>query len=251
MSWKHGDDYELAKTRYDTYPEYRQGEGRYFDTYGQAKAHSRAEAGLGKSVSGRSGILRRVGGNSPRVYARNILDVLRTSEDDGELLRQSAIKGDVLGHPFHGNQYRAATNSRKSEQNQTEIIHIARELELRPRPSGEIIDMWTAWCPGTGHRLFITASDNEFFCPWCKRKGGTGIESVRGPAASEPEIRAEPKEQRHVTGKALQVVGHHRPHLSAKFEGAVQTGTNPAAKAFLGVIPQELGANVFRIHPLT
>ena len=55
---------------------------------------------------------------------------------------------------------------------ETEIILVARELELNPQPTGTGPDYWQATCPMTNHPLYINAAENEFGCGWCKRKGG-------------------------------------------------------------------------------
>jgi len=45
----------------------------------------------------------------------------------------------------------------------------------RPKNSGSPNggpDYWYATCPGMNHSLEIRASTGEFFCGYCKRKGG-------------------------------------------------------------------------------
>lgn len=63
-------------------------------------------------------------------------------------------------------------NKKRARQSETEIISVARELTLHPKPLGIGPDAWLANCPGKNHRLLITAAPNSFGCPWCKRKGG-------------------------------------------------------------------------------
>jgi hypothetical protein len=63
-------------------------------------------------------------------------------------------------------------NRLKSRKNRTEIILVAEELELSPRPTGTAPELWAANCPGTNHFLYIYATSNSFGCGWCKRKGG-------------------------------------------------------------------------------
>ena len=63
-------------------------------------------------------------------------------------------------------------NAAKAKQNETEIISTARELGLSPTPAGVGPNHWHARCPQTNHNLYITASENQFGCGWCKRKGG-------------------------------------------------------------------------------
>ena len=69
-------------------------------------------------------------------------------------------------------------NKKKTQSNETEIIAAARELNLDPEPTGTGPALWKANCPGTTHRLEIVATWNEFFCGYCKRKGG--VEELRG-----------------------------------------------------------------------
>jgi hypothetical protein len=62
-------------------------------------------------------------------------------------------------------------NSRKARKAETEIIKVARELGLFPKPTGEGPNSWYAACPGRNHVLFISGAANSFGCGWCKRKG--------------------------------------------------------------------------------
>jgi TPR repeat protein len=74
-------------------------------------------------------------------------------------------------------------NSRKARETETEIIKVARNLGLSPKPTGEGPSHWFARCPGkihgkTGnHVLFINAAEDSFGCGWCCRKGG--VEELR------------------------------------------------------------------------
>jgi hypothetical protein len=62
--------------------------------------------------------------------------------------------------------------SRQARENETEIIHVARELGLNPEPAGIGPIQWYANCPGKQHRLMITTSDDQFGCGYCRVKGG-------------------------------------------------------------------------------
>ncbi len=64
------------------------------------------------------------------------------------------------------------SNSAKASKNETKIIRVARELELHPEPTGDSTTRWRARCPRTSHCVYIDATRNEFFCGWCRRKGG-------------------------------------------------------------------------------
>lgn len=68
-------------------------------------------------------------------------------------------------------------NAEKARLRETEIILVARELELNPQPTGTGPDYWQATCPRTNHPLYINAAENSFGCGWCRRKGG--IEELR------------------------------------------------------------------------
>ncbi|MGZ4951142.1 MAG: tetratricopeptide repeat protein [Halobacteriota archaeon] len=73
-------------------------------------------------------------------------------------------------------------NAQKARENETEIIKVARELGLYPRPTGKGITHWWASCPSIrkpafSHPLYIDAAENYFGCGWCKRKGG--VEELR------------------------------------------------------------------------
>ena len=57
---------------------------------------------------------------------------------------------------------------------ETEIVRVARELGLDPRPSGDGPTAWDARCPGQNGRytLWISAGAGQFGCPYCRVKGG-------------------------------------------------------------------------------
>lgn len=80
-------------------------------------------------------------------------------------------------------------NRQKAREGETEIIRVARELDLYPQPTGEGPSHWSANCPGTNHRLLIGAESNSFGCGYCRRKGS--VEELRAfvaerRAADEP-----------------------------------------------------------------
>ena len=74
---------------------------------------------------------------------------------------------------------------RTAKENETEIIQVARELNLYPEPAGTGPVQWYAKCPGTQHRLMITTSANQFGCGYCKVKGG--VDQLR--AFAEERLR--------------------------------------------------------------
>ncbi len=62
-------------------------------------------------------------------------------------------------------------NERKALETETEIVEVARQLGLCPRPTGKDPEYWLARCPKKNHPLFIRATDNIFYCGYCRRKG--------------------------------------------------------------------------------
>lgn len=68
-------------------------------------------------------------------------------------------------------------NRQKARKAETEIVGVARELELFPKPTGDSPKRWFARCPESNHMLYIDAPQNLFFCGWCKRSGA--IEELR------------------------------------------------------------------------
>lgn len=63
---------------------------------------------------------------------------------------------------------------RRASATPSEIVRVAQELGLGPTPSGSEHPHWWARCPGTNHTLDLDANRNEFFCGYCRRKGGAG-----------------------------------------------------------------------------
>jgi hypothetical protein len=60
-----------------------------------------------------------------------------------------------------------ATQQRQKAQ----IIEVASELGLNPRPAGHNDSAWIADCPRRTHTLMLSPSLNEFGCGYCRRKG--------------------------------------------------------------------------------
>jgi hypothetical protein len=59
----------------------------------------------------------------------------------------------------------------EAEKRDSEIVTMARRLNLRPKPAGNHPDSWRASCPETNHRLQIDANQNLFYCGYCRRGG--------------------------------------------------------------------------------
>jgi hypothetical protein len=60
----------------------------------------------------------------------------------------------------------------KQRRHEAPIIKMARELGLDPRPARHNDSAWMANCPYGSHWIMISASQNEFGCGYCRRKGG-------------------------------------------------------------------------------
>jgi hypothetical protein len=114
---------------------------------------------------------------TPEETCRIMLDLLFRAyegigQSPGHFRRPGIISEEVYHRILEKIRAEIEANRIETERHQTEIIHVARELGLHPFPSGENIDLWVASCPGTQHPIYLTASENEFTCPWCRRKGG-------------------------------------------------------------------------------
>lgn len=73
----------------------------------------------------------------------------------------------------------------QARDNETEIVHVARELGLAPVPSGDGPAAWAARCPGQRGRytLWLSAKSDQFGCPYCRVKGG--VDELRAFVAKE------------------------------------------------------------------
>src|SRR5262245_18689794 len=56
-----------------------------------------------------------------------------------------------------------------------QIIEVASELGLDPRPAGHNDSAWIADCPRRSHTLMLSPSLNEFVCGYCRRKGVAAV----------------------------------------------------------------------------
>ena len=62
--------------------------------------------------------------------------------------------------------------ARVTQQRQkAQIVEVASELGLNPRPAGHNDSAWIADCPRRSHTLMLSPSLNEFGCGYCRRKG--------------------------------------------------------------------------------
>lgn len=88
--------------------------------------------------------------------------------------------------------------SRQARENETEIIHVARELGLNPEPTGIGPVQWYARCPGSrGHSVMITTSNDEFGCGYCRVKGG--VAELRAFVAEGRPLASSPPPQNQAT----------------------------------------------------
>jgi hypothetical protein len=57
------------------------------------------------------------------------------------------------------------------QRQKAQIVEVAGELGLNPRPAGHNDSAWIADCPRRSHTLMLSPSLNEFGCGYCRRKG--------------------------------------------------------------------------------
>ena len=57
------------------------------------------------------------------------------------------------------------------QRQKAQIVEVAGELGLNPRPAGHNDSAWIADCPRRTHTLMLSPSLNEFGCGYCRRKG--------------------------------------------------------------------------------
>ena len=89
------------------------------------------------------------------------------SPEQFELLFQCMLRNDARRKREHEEW------SRQARENETEIVHTARQLGLCPEPAGTGPVQWYANCPGSkGHRLMLSAGCDEFGCGYCRVDGG-------------------------------------------------------------------------------
>ena len=80
---------------------------------------------------------------------------------------------------------RNALAAKATQQRQkAQIVEVASELGLNPRPAGHNDSAWIADCPRRSHTLMLSPSLNEFGCGYCRRKGDAAelaalVESVK------------------------------------------------------------------------
>jgi hypothetical protein len=81
-----------------------------------------------------------------------------------------------------------AINRADAENQESEIIETARKLGLKPEPPFLSPWIWSATCPGTRHKLYLSSKTNTFGCGYCGRKGGQNDleQFVRGRRRQAP-----------------------------------------------------------------
>jgi hypothetical protein len=68
------------------------------------------------------------------------------------------------------------------QQQKAQIVEVANELGLSPRPAGHNDSAWIADCPRRTHTLMLSPALNTFGCGYCCRKGDAA--ELRAFAAS-------------------------------------------------------------------
>jgi hypothetical protein len=72
------------------------------------------------------------------------------------------------------NRFSTGAQARSRE---SELVAVARELELHPEPTGTNGDHWRAICPGTQHFIEMRAARNMFYIAGIV--GGKGADELR------------------------------------------------------------------------
>lgn len=85
----------------------------------------------------------------------------------------SAVRWQTALDAFSAERIRHADEAKRCVADAPSVvIDAARRLGLHPEPTETHPNQWQAACPGRNHPLFISASEEQWFCGWCKRKGG-------------------------------------------------------------------------------
>ena len=125
----------------------------------------------------------------------SLLDLLIRSrhgfEWPGEFIAGGIVDQAAFDSLVGGIEAEFEENRQQALQSETEIIQVARELGLSPRPTGDHPSDWCANCPGMNHVLWLSTATNTFGCPWCRRKGSMEelrafVEERKGPRKSSP-----------------------------------------------------------------
>ena len=64
------------------------------------------------------------------------------------------------------------TAHQREREQPSELVAVARELNLMPRPVGGNAISWVSNCPGANHTLRIQSASNSWGCGYCRQNGG-------------------------------------------------------------------------------
>ena len=86
-------------------------------------------------------------------------------------LLASAELSDIVESSHRGVGAQRTGGGSAQQRQKAQIIEVASELGLNPRPAGHNDSAWIADCPRRSHTLMLSPSLNEFGCGYCRRKG--------------------------------------------------------------------------------
>ncbi|RLE19767.1 MAG: hypothetical protein DRJ65_19685 [Acidobacteria bacterium] len=109
---------------------------------------------------------------SPGVLFDHYFRSIAGFERPGTFLRSGLVTEPEYTQIYATIKFEREAARREALESRTEIVDVAEELGLHPRPTGGGADQWMADCPGTKHHLYVVSSTNSFGCGYCRRKGG-------------------------------------------------------------------------------
>src|SRR3989442_5763003 len=86
-------------------------------------------------------------------------------------LRAIGELSDIARAVFDEVEHNALAEETTQQRQKAQIVEVASELGLNPRPAGHNGSAWIADCPRRSHTLMLSPSLNEFGCGYCRRKG--------------------------------------------------------------------------------
>ncbi len=139
-------------------------------SYGTASAKDFGPANL--SYIGRAFAVKRKG--SPRTACLRLIDLFfwyRFGEFPEDFIAPGIVDKASYEALLERQRKEREENRKKAQENEIELIRVARELGLNPRATGKYPDQWIARCPGKHHHIYITTTEKLWFCGYCGRKG--------------------------------------------------------------------------------
>ncbi len=91
-------------------------------------------------------------------------------EGTGTLISSGAFQSDYV-ELLADIERELEVNTQSALGRETAVVLKARELGLRPDPTGTDPQRWNANCPGTSHQLLLNTELDEFWCGYCNRNG--------------------------------------------------------------------------------